>query len=127
MANFRTSLSRVRGLGAARGGTEHFWRVRVTSVALVALTLFVLWLMSTVAGAGYDETRAMLATPWVTAGVIGFLLVSIYHMYLGMQEIILDYANAEGPKFALLLANIFLCIVLSGGVTLALIMIVLGG
>jgi succinate dehydrogenase / fumarate reductase membrane anchor subunit len=35
-----TSLGRVRGLGAAKSGTEHFWRQRLTAVANVPLFIF---------------------------------------------------------------------------------------
>ncbi len=38
--NMRTPLKKVRGLGAAREGTEHFWRQRVTAAANVPLFLF---------------------------------------------------------------------------------------
>ena len=42
-----TPLARVRGLGAAKSGTEHFWRQRLTAVANVPLTIaFVLILVS---------------------------------------------------------------------------------
>ena len=35
--SMRTPLSRVRGLGSAKDGTEHFWRQRVTGAALAIL------------------------------------------------------------------------------------------
>ncbi len=35
----RTPLGRVRGLGSAKQGTEHFWAQRVTAIALVPLAL----------------------------------------------------------------------------------------
>ena len=34
-----TPLARVRGLGPARSGTEHFWRQRLTAVANVPLVI----------------------------------------------------------------------------------------
>ena len=37
--SMRTPLGRVRGLGSAKSGTEHFWRQRVTAVANVPLTI----------------------------------------------------------------------------------------
>ena len=37
--HIRTPLARVRGLGAARSGTEHFWRQRLTAVANIPLTI----------------------------------------------------------------------------------------
>ena len=36
----KTPLGRVRGLGSAKSGTEHFWRQRITGVAMVPLTIF---------------------------------------------------------------------------------------
>ena len=36
--DMRTPLGKVRGLGSAKDGTEHFWRQRLTSVAIRAPT-----------------------------------------------------------------------------------------
>jgi succinate dehydrogenase / fumarate reductase membrane anchor subunit len=33
-------------------------------------------------------------------------------MWIGMQEIIIDYVHDDGPKFAALLANSFFCVVI---------------
>ena len=41
MSDMRTPLGKVRGLGAAREGTGNFWRIRVTSIALIPLSMFV--------------------------------------------------------------------------------------
>ena len=38
-----TPLQRVQGLGASHSGTGHFWRQRVTAVALVPLSLWFLY------------------------------------------------------------------------------------
>ena len=38
--SMETPLGRVRGLGSAKSGTEHFWAQRVTAVALIPLTLW---------------------------------------------------------------------------------------
>jgi succinate dehydrogenase membrane anchor subunit len=40
--DMRTPLARVRGLGPARSGTEHFWRQRLTAIANVPLTIAVI-------------------------------------------------------------------------------------
>ncbi len=45
MSDFRTATSRVRGLGSAREGTDHFWRQRLTAVANVPLVLFFIGLL----------------------------------------------------------------------------------
>src|SRR5690606_40320829 len=38
----RTPLSKVRGLGSARSGTDHFWFLRLTAIANVPLAVFFL-------------------------------------------------------------------------------------
>ena len=43
MADYRTSLARVRGLGSSRGGTEHFWHQRLTALANLVLLVFLIF------------------------------------------------------------------------------------
>lgn len=109
-SDMRTPLGRVRGLGAAREGTGHFWSIRLTSVALVPLTFFVVGLVFALNGAGYAEMRAVLANPFVCLMLLVTIGASLYHMWLGMQEIILDYAHGDGWKFSLLMLNTFFSI-----------------
>ncbi|MBO6629951.1 MAG: succinate dehydrogenase, hydrophobic membrane anchor protein, partial [Alphaproteobacteria bacterium] len=40
MSDMRTTLARVRGLGSAKEGTDHFWRQRLTALANIPLILF---------------------------------------------------------------------------------------
>ena len=40
MANYRTALSRARGLGSAKHGAGHWISERVSSIALVPLTVW---------------------------------------------------------------------------------------
>lgn len=127
MAEFRTPLARVRGLGAAREGTGHFWKIRVSSVALVPLTLFVVGLLIALNGASYTEVTDVLSGPLVAAALIVVMLVSIYHMYLGMQDIILDYVHTDGMKYALLILNMFFCAAVAVATVVALVAIAFGG
>jgi succinate dehydrogenase / fumarate reductase membrane anchor subunit len=53
--DMRTPLGKVRGLGSAKDGTEHFWRQRVTAVANVPLFLFFIIFMIIHAGQPYAE------------------------------------------------------------------------
>jgi succinate dehydrogenase / fumarate reductase membrane anchor subunit len=110
MSDMRTPLAKVRGLGSAREGTAQFWRVRLTSIALIPLALFTIgWLVS-LKGAGYAEVRASLSQPLVALIVALFLVVSLDHMRLGMKEIIEDYVHGEGAKLALFILSTFFTI-----------------
>ena len=103
----RTPLSRVIGLGSAREGTTHFWHQRLTALANVPLTLFLVWLMVKLQGASQAEIHVMFANP-IVVGMMILMVVSVtWHMRLGMQVVIEDYVHGEGAKIALVIANNF--------------------
>ena len=62
---FETPLKRVRGLGAAHTGTDHFWRIRLTSLAQVPLTIAFLVIVLATVGKGRDAALATLSHPLV--------------------------------------------------------------
>ena len=109
--NFRSAARRVRGLGAARTGTSHFIMQRVTSVALVFLTVAFIVIAIALLGRNHAAVVQILGSPVVAVIVLLFVGATVYHMWIGMQEIIIDYVHDDGPKFAVLLANSFFCIV----------------
>ena len=105
--SIQTPLGRVRGLGSAKSGVEHFWQQRVTAVALLPLTLWFVWSVARYAGAPYGEVIAFLANPFNATAMLLFVIAGIYHMMLGVQMVIEDYFPNEGQKLALLLVNKF--------------------
>lgn len=107
--DMRTPLSRVRGLGTAHSGTTHFWHLRVTSVALVPLTIAFVVIVAMLMGRNHAAVVQILASPAVAILFLLFLVAGLYHMWLGMQEIIVDYVHADGLKVIALLLNTFFC------------------
>jgi succinate dehydrogenase / fumarate reductase membrane anchor subunit len=105
--NMRTPMSRVRGLGSARSGTEHFWRQRLTGVANAILAVAFVFIVLGLTGRNHAATLATLRSPLVALVVLLFVLSGIYHMKLGMQTVIEDYVHGEGAKILALMANIF--------------------
>ncbi|MEO9336270.1 succinate dehydrogenase, hydrophobic membrane anchor protein [Mesorhizobium sp. SB112] len=126
MSDFRTPLGKVRGLGSAREGTEHFWRQRVTAIANVPLTLFFVGLLVSLHGADFEQTRAVLANPFVALVLILMLFAGLYHMRLGMQMIIEDYVHG-GTRIVLLLLNTFFTIAIGVASIFALLKLAFGG
>lgn len=105
--SMRTPLSRVRGLGSTKSGTEHFWYQRLTSIANIPLFLFFVISIVILAGADHAAFIAYLSNPIVAITMLLMVLSGIYHMYLGMAVIIEDYVHSEGLKVISLLGNNF--------------------
>ena len=104
---FRTPMSRVRGLGAARSGTSHFWHMRVTSVAGVLLTVALIVIVISLLGRSHAAAVQILGSPLIAILMLLFIVNTAYHMWLGMQEIILDYVHEDKWKFLALMLNTF--------------------
>lgn len=98
--DYRTPLSRVRGLGSAKAGSHHWWMQRVTAVALMPLSLVAISLLNSLFNDTYAQTVAWLASPLNSTLIIAWLLAVFYHSALGLQVVIEDYVAAEGAKIA---------------------------
>jgi succinate dehydrogenase / fumarate reductase, membrane anchor subunit len=102
-----TPLARVRGLGAAKSGTDHFWRQRLTAVANVPLTIAFVLIVVALLGRNHAAVVQILGSPLVAVVMLLFIFSICTHMRIGMQVIIEDYVHDEGAKFVLLMANTF--------------------
>jgi succinate dehydrogenase / fumarate reductase membrane anchor subunit len=126
MAGYRTSLSRVRGLGSARGGTEDFWHQRVTAVANLFLLGFLIFTVIHLAGEPYEVMRAYFASPFTTVPALMLAISASFHMRIGMQVIIEDYIHGEGAKMVLLMLNTFFALAVALTCIVSLIKLSLG-
>ena len=102
-----TPMRRVRGLGAARSGTGHFWHQRVTAVAGIPLSIALIVIVIALMGRSHAAVIQILGSPLVAVIMLLFILNTCYHMWIGMQEIILDYVHDDKWKLISLMANIF--------------------
>jgi succinate dehydrogenase / fumarate reductase membrane anchor subunit len=103
----RTPLRRVRGLGSAHSGTGHFWHQRITSVAGIPLTIALIVIVVALLGRNHAATVQILGSPLVAVIMLLFIINSAYHMWIGMQEIILDYVHEDNLKLLALMGNTF--------------------
>jgi len=108
--HIRTPLARVRGFGAARSGTDHFWRQRLTAVANVPLTIAVVVIIILLLGRNQAAVAQILGSPLVAVIMLLFIASTTAHMRIGMQVIIEDYVHDETAKLVLIMANTFFAI-----------------
>ena len=113
--SLRTPLAKVRGLGSAKEGTDHFWKQRITAVSNIVLVCFLIVLLAKYAGSDYATVKKALARPHNAIALLLLVLSGVMHMRLGMQTIIEDYVHSEGRKVAALMLNTFFALLV--GVT----------
>jgi succinate dehydrogenase / fumarate reductase membrane anchor subunit len=95
---YQTPLAQARGLGSAREGSHHWWRQRVTAVALFPLTLWFAVAVSQLPSANYQNVVLWMSQPWNSLLLLSFILLSIYHAMLGLQVVIEDYVHNDWMK-----------------------------
>ena len=123
----RTPLGRVRGLGAARSGTDHFFLQRVTGAANLLLMIAFICIVISLAGESYATARAAIGSPFVAIVLLLTLLSVTTHMRIGMQVIIEDYVHGEAMKVLCIVANTFFTVAIGLAGAFAVLKISLGG
>lgn len=111
MSSMRTPLKKVRYLGSAKEGADHFWMQRMTAVLNLLLVPLAVGLVVALVGADHAVVTRTLAHPVVAIPLLLLILSGVTHMRLGMQVIIEDYVHSEGRKIALLMLNTLFAIV----------------
>lgn len=104
-----TQLGKVRGLGSAKSGTTPYLIKQFTGFLLAVLTPFMIWIVISMVGKSYAETRLALQSFWVAPVVFAFLALTFEHMRLGMNEIIVDYVHGSKLKHGLIILNAVFC------------------
>lgn len=107
--SFKTPRARVAGLGASHGGTHHWWSMRISSVALMPLTVLFVIPFAQALGSGHAAVLATYQNPFHALVAILFLAVGIHHLMQGLQTVIEDYVSAKGWRTGLLLGNTMVC------------------
>ena len=102
-----TPMRRVRGLGAAHTGTRDFWHQRVTSVAGIPLTIAAIIIVISLLGRSHAAAVQILGSPLVAIVMLLFIINTAFHMWIGLQEIIIDYVHEDKLKLARLMGNTF--------------------
>ena len=100
-SRYRTPLKNVRGLGAAKTGTEHFVHQRLTATALVGLSIWFVVFVLSLLGSDYITAVDAVAKPWNAILLVGFLIAMFWHAQLGLQVVLEDYVHTSLPALAL--------------------------
>jgi succinate dehydrogenase / fumarate reductase membrane anchor subunit len=93
-----TPLGKVRGLGSAKSGAEHWWKERLNSVSTLILSVWLLVSLLRLPDLSHETILAWLSSPLAAVPMLLFIVSTFHHLKLGMQVVIEDYVHEEGTK-----------------------------
>jgi len=126
MRSLRSPLGRAAGLGAAHTGVHHWWLQRLTSVALVPLSIW--FTVSLLALPAFDHATVVswMAQSWTAVLLILLVLAGTWHSQLGVQVVVEDYVHGSGAKAVTLALSTFAHIVVAIAGVFAVLKVALG-
>ncbi len=118
-ATLRSPLGRVRGMGSAKSGAHHWWMQRVTSIALLPLTIWFILSLATSAGMSHAAVLLWIGQPLNAVLLLALIGLTFHHTASGLQVIVEDYVKQELLRIGLVLAVKGLCWLLGIAAALA--------
>jgi len=122
----QTPLARVRGLGSAKEGTHHFWYQRLTAIALIPLTLWMMISIMMMTSLDHESVVVWMSSPINAVLLLIFILALFFHAQLGVQVVIEDYIHIEWQKIACIILTKFIAILAGTTSVLAILKVFLG-
>ena len=122
-----TELAKVRGLGSAREGGEHWIGERVSSIALLLLGVWLIASLLFLPALDHATVSEWLRTPLGAVPMTLFVITSFYHGLDGLKVVVDDYVDDEGNRFALNTTLLFLAVGGAAFALFALAKVALGG
>ncbi|GAA4010520.1 succinate dehydrogenase, hydrophobic membrane anchor protein [Sphingomonas swuensis] len=104
----KTPLGRVRGLGSAGHGGEHWIKERVSSAALLLLGTWFLVSLLLLPDFSQGTIKSWLSEPFAFVPMALFVYLSFEHSFEGMKVISDDYQGDEAGRMTWHIASLFL-------------------
>ena len=101
-----TDAKRVAGFGSAHSGTEHMWRLTISSVALVVLVPLFVFTFGRAVGEPWPEVVAYYSRPFPALVAALTLAVSWWHFAKGVHVLITDYTRGLTRKALIVVSHI---------------------
>ena len=99
---FVTDRKRAVGLGSAKAGTEHFWSMTKSSVALLVLVPLFVFTFGPMLGEPHAEVLAYFSRPFPALVAALTLVVGFMHFKGGVQILIEDYVQGLTRKILII-------------------------
>lgn len=127
MKSLRSPLGRVAGLGSAKSGVHHWWLQRLSSIALVPLTVWFTVSLLSLPSLDHVTVVAWMAQSWTALLLILLVLVATWHSQLGVRVVIEDYVHNTGLRALTLVIVTFVHAFLAVAGVFAILKVAFGG
>ena len=114
--SLRSPLGKVLGTGSAKEGVHHWWLQRLTSIALIPLTIWFVVSLLSLQSFDHVVVVAWMSQSWTALFLILFVLVATWHSQLGVRVIVEDYVHGGTKTVTLVLFTFIHAIVAVAGV-----------
>ena len=127
MKSLRSPLGAVSGLGSAKGGAHHWWMQRLTSIALVPLSIWFTVSILSLPSLDHVTVVSWMAQSGTALLLIVLVLVATYHSQLGVRVVVEDYVHDSGMKTLTLVILTFAHALLAVAGVFAILKVAFGG
>ncbi|MEP7245156.1 MAG: succinate dehydrogenase, hydrophobic membrane anchor protein [Gammaproteobacteria bacterium] len=124
--SLRSPLGRVLGHGSAKDGVHHWWVQRLTSIALVPLTVWFVVSLISLPAHDYTTVVSWIAHGWTALLFVLFIAITTWHSQLGVQVVVEDYVHG-GTKTLSLIISTFAHMFIAAAAIFAVLRIAFGG
>jgi succinate dehydrogenase / fumarate reductase membrane anchor subunit len=100
---------------------------RVSAVALVPLTLWMVYAALSISAAGYAGAVAFVSHPVNAVLILLVLIVSGWHTHAGARVVVEDYMHKMLGRSALLVLNLFVAVLVTALAVFSVLKVALGG
>ena len=125
--SMRSPLGRVLGTGSAHDGVRHWWMQRLTSIALVPLTVWFVVSLLALPSLGYGTVIAWMSQSWTALLLILLVLTAAWHSQLGVRVVVEDYIHGAGARTLTLVLIGFAHVLLAAAGVFAILKVAFGG
>jgi succinate dehydrogenase / fumarate reductase, membrane anchor subunit len=125
--SLRSPLGRVLGQGAAKEGVHHWWIQRLTSLALVPLSLWFVLSLALLPSLDHQSVVQWMRSGWTAPLLVLFVVVTARHSQLGVQVVVEDYVHHGSSRTVTLIVLGFIHVLLAAAGVYAVLQVVFGG
>jgi succinate dehydrogenase / fumarate reductase, membrane anchor subunit len=127
MKSLRSPLGRVAGLGSAKNGVHHWWSQRLSSIALVPLTVWFTVSLLSLPSLDHITVVSWMAQSWTALLLILLVLAATWHSQLGLRVVVEDYVHTTGLRTLTLVILTFVHAFLAVAGVFAILKVAFGG